>query len=127
MSQRLETFDADGGRCIGCGARLRRSADSWAWQAHHVLKAQTLRRRGVKPARLRDATFTALVCRTCHMNHETALPHLVIPFERLPARVVAAVDELGAWAHDLLRRYHPPRSPAVGEPRQHDRKGTTDG
>lgn len=112
MSQRAETFELDGGACVGCGARLARGANSWVWNAHHALKAQTLRRRGVRPARIRDATFTVLVCRRCHERHESRTAP--IPFERLPARVVAAIDALGDWAHDLLRTYHP--QTAAGRP-----------
>lgn len=105
MSQRLDTYDLDRGRCVGCRKRLRRKGSTWEWQAHHVLKQQSLRRLGVPAARLRDATFTVLLCRACHERHESRFA--AIPFDRLPARVVAAVDATGAPAYDLLRRYHP--------------------
>lgn len=115
VTQRDAVYVADEGRCVACGKRHRRGSSSWVWQAHHVVKQQTLRRRGVQPARLRDATYCVLVCRyPCHVNHESR--HAVIALERLPARVVTAVDALGPWAQDHLRRYHPPaaagRTPA---------------
>lgn len=78
----------------------------WSWHCHHALKAQTLRKRGVMAARIQDATFTVLLCRRCHERHESRFA--AIPLERLPARVVEAVDALGPWAEDLLRQYHPP-------------------
>lgn len=105
MSQRLDTYDADGGRCVGCQKRLARKAGPWSWHAHHVLKQQTLRRFGVPPARLRDATFTVLLCRVCHERHESRFA--AVPFRSLPDRAVAAVDAIGPAAHDLLRHYHP--------------------
>ncbi len=109
MSQRAEVFEFDAGRCIACGKRHRRNASSWDWQAHHVVRQTTLKRRGVPPARIRDATFCVLLCRLpCHMNHESR--SAVIALECLPARVVEAVDALGPWAQDGLRRYHPPRT-----------------
>lgn len=110
MSQRSDTYDAGDGRCVGCGQRQGRNAGVWAWHAHHILKAQTLRHRGVSPARIRDATFTVVACKRCHERHENRTA--AIPLERLPADVVARVDALGPWAVDLLRRYHPPS--AVG-------------
>lgn len=106
MTQREAVYAADRGRCVGCNARLSRSAGPWSWSVHHTLKAQVLRRRGVKPARIRDATYCVLLCRRCHERHESRTA--AIPLERLPARVVAAVDALGPWAEDTLRRYHPP-------------------
>jgi hypothetical protein len=107
VTQREAVHQLDGGKCVACGKRHRLRATTWEWQPHHVLKKQTMKRRGVKPARIRDATFCVLLCRLpCHMNHEAR--HATIPLERLPARVVQAVDELGPWAQDALRRYHPP-------------------
>lgn len=107
MTQREAVFELDGGRCVACGKRHRRNADAWSWQPHHVLRQQTLKRRGVPPARIRDATFCVLLCRLpCHMNHESR--SATIPLERLPTRVVEAVDALGPWAQDALVRYHPP-------------------
>jgi hypothetical protein len=107
MTQREAVHKLDGGRCVACGKKHRVRASSWHWQAHHVIKRQALERRGVKPARIRDATFCVLVCRIpCHENQTSH--HARIPLERLPARVVRAVDELGPWAQDALRRMHPP-------------------
>lgn len=106
MTQREAVWVREAACCCGCDCRLKRGAGSWAWQAHHVIKAQTLRRRGVRPARIRDATFVVLLCRRCHERQEGRT--LPVPLERLPAAVVAAVDALGTWAEDLLRRYHPP-------------------
>lgn len=105
-TQRAATYEADHGRCVGCGAKQGRNAGTWAWHCHHVIKAQTLRRQGVRVARIRDATFTVLLCRRCHERHESVTAR--VPFENLPARVVVAVDALGPWAEDLLRKYHPP-------------------
>jgi hypothetical protein len=91
----------------------------WAWQVHHALKQQTLRRRRAPSRYLRGVALAVLVCRRCHERHESRL--LAIPLERLPARVLAAASELGPWAEDLLRRYHPPsdagRLPAEQEGR----------
>lgn len=113
MTQRDAVWIADDGRCVACGKEHARRASSWAWQAHHVIKQQTLRRRGVAPARIRDATFAVLLCRApCHAQHEAALPR--VPLERLPDRVVAVVDALGPWAQDELRRYHPPTGTGGG-------------
>jgi hypothetical protein len=107
MTQREAVHKLDGGTCVMCGKRWRRHATVWEYQAHHVIKRQVLQRRGVKPARIRDATFCVLVCRTpCHENQTSH--HALIPLERLPARVVLACDELGPWAEDALRRTHPP-------------------
>lgn len=124
VSQRLATYDADEGRCVKCRRRLPRGGDSWCWQAHHVLRQQTLRRL-VAPARIRDATYTVLLCRTCHMRHENLGVHddARVPFERLPARVVDAVLELGPAAEDLLRRYHPPTD-AAAVPRHETKDGS---
>lgn len=105
MSQRLDTYRLDGGRCVACRKRLPRGGGVWSWHAHHVLKQQWLRRL-VIPARIRDATFTVLVCHRCHGRHESRME--AIPLERLPARVVAAVEALGAAPAQMLRRYHPP-------------------
>jgi hypothetical protein len=115
VTQREEVWELDQGACVACGRRHLRRASSWQWQAHHVVKEQNLRRLGARPARLRDATYCVLLCRLpCHMNHESR--SATITLERLPARVVDAVDALGPAAQDQLRRYHPPaaagRTPA---------------
>lgn len=107
MTQRQETFRLDNGHCVACGVKLAAGADSWSWQCHHALKAQVLRRAGVPSRRLRDATFTVLLCRRCHLAHEARIP-APIAFECLPERVVLAIDALGPGPHDLLRIYHPP-------------------
>lgn len=114
MSQRPATYDACDGRCVGCGKRLQCSGSSWDWQAHHVVKAQTLRRRGVRPARIRDATYTILLCRRCHERHESR--NAPVPLEALPRSVVEACDALGPWAEDLLRIYHPPAAERTSAP-----------
>jgi hypothetical protein len=108
VTQREAVHALDGGRCVACGKRWSVTAPSlFGWQAHHVVRAVVLRRRGVRPARIRDATYCVLVChQPCHERHESAARR--IPFERLPQRVVEAVDALGPWAQDTLRSYHPP-------------------
>jgi hypothetical protein len=107
VTQRDATWLADDGRCIGCRKPVARRASSWVWQAHHVIKQQVLLRRGVMKARLRDSTFTVVLCRRCHERHENRFA--VVPLEALRPEVVAAVDALGTWAEDTLRSYHPSR------------------
>lgn len=106
MTQREAVYELDQGRCVNCGKRHRRNASTYEWQPHHVIRQQVLRRRNVKPARIRDATFCVLLCTSpCHERQTTLTAR--VPFERLPARVVQAVDALGPWAQDALRRAHP--------------------
>lgn len=106
MTQREAVYELDQGRCVNCGVEHHRNAGPWAWTCHHVIRQQVLRRRKVKPARIRDATFCVLLCTSpCHERQTTAFKR--VPFERLPARVVEAVDALGPWAQDALRRQHP--------------------
>jgi hypothetical protein len=106
VTQREAVYDADNGTCVACGARHRRAAGAWEWSCHHAIKAQVLRRRHVQPARIRDETFCVVLCRRCHERHENRTAP--VPLERLPRRVVEAVEGLGLWAVDLLTRYHPP-------------------
>lgn len=117
MSLRLEVFDCDGGQCVGCGRPLPRGADLWAWQAHHVVKVQTLKARGCRPRWWRSPALAVLVCKRCHERHTTRTD--TIPLERLPERVHRSAHILGPWAVDLLRRNHPPadagRHPAAWE------------
>lgn len=106
LTQREAVYLLDDGQCIGCGVKVPRGGTSWQWQAHHVTKAQQLRRAGVSRQRIRSAEFVVLLCKRCHERHESRTE--AVPFERLPDRVVDAVDALGTAAADNLRRYHPP-------------------
>lgn len=108
MTQRHATWEQCGGRCVGCNRRVSRTASSWVWQAHHVIKQQWLRSM-VRQARIRDATFTVVLCRRCHERHENPGVHddARVPLEKLPRAVVERVDDLGSRASYLLRRYHP--------------------
>jgi 5-methylcytosine-specific restriction endonuclease McrA len=107
---RERIYDLDGGRCVGCGARLRRGGSTWEWQVHHAIRAQTLKRRGIGPRSRRALAVCVLLCRRCHERHESRTAPIAL--ERLPPRVVAAADALGPWAEDLLRVYHPPGAAA---------------
>jgi hypothetical protein len=106
LSLRLEVYELDEGRCVGCGAKQRRGADAWSWQVHHALKVQTMKARGLRPRWWRGPALAVLLCRRCHMQHEARAA--VVPLERLPERVHRSVAILGPWAMDLLVRYHPP-------------------
>lgn len=106
MSLRADVYELDGGLCVGCGAKQRRAADAWSWQAHHVLKVQVLKARGLRPKWWRSPALAVLCCRDCHMAHEGR--SRAIPLERLPERIHYAVGLLGPWAQDILARYHPP-------------------
>jgi hypothetical protein len=111
MSLRAEVFDLDQGRCVGCGYKMARGGDAWAWQVHHCLKVQWLKARGCRAVWWRRPALCVLLCRRCHMQHEARAA--VVPLERLPERVHRSVTLLGPWAVDLLRRYHPPDSLAI--------------
>jgi hypothetical protein len=106
LSLRREVFDLDGGCCVGCGAKLRRNGDLWQWQAHHAIKQQVLKARGLRPKWWRGAALCVLLCRRCHERHESRTAP--VPSEKLPPRIHKSVAILGPWAVDLLRRYHPP-------------------
>lgn len=105
MTLRQQVYDLDRGRCIATDAELRRNGGVWEWSAHHPLPQQVLKREGLKKL-CRDPRFACLVSRRAHERHELAVER--IPLERLPARCVEAIDALGPWAQDRLRRYHPP-------------------
>jgi hypothetical protein len=131
---RAEVYELDGGRCVGCGAKLARGADAWSWQVHHVLKVQTMKARGLRPKWWRGAALAVLTCRKCHMAHEARTA--TIPLEKLPERVHRSVAILGPWAVDLLTRYHPPTnldarrvsgSPREGGPSPHGQRATGEG
>jgi hypothetical protein len=106
VSLRAEVYTLDGGRCVGCGKRLRRNGDVWHFQVHHALKVQWMKARGLRPKWWRGPALAVLLCRECHMQHEARAA--VVPLERLPERVHRSVAILGPWAVDLLTRYHPP-------------------
>lgn len=105
MTQREATYQACKGMCAGCG-KLQRLRDRHGWHVHHCLKSQWLRRRGVPSKYMRSEIICVVACQRCHFDHEARAR--VIPLERLLPSVVEAVDALGPWAEDLLRRYHPP-------------------
>lgn len=105
MTLREAVFRADEGRCVQCGDVLSPYGDQWQWQAHHVLKQQWLKRRG-QEKRLCDHELAILLCRRCHEGHESRFAPVAL--EKLPLRVLKSAQELGPWAEDLLRRYHPP-------------------
>lgn len=105
MSLRVEVFDLDGGRCIGCGTKLRRNGSVWDYQAHHVIRQNVMKARGLRPRWWRGPSLCVLTCKRCHERHTTRTA--VIPLERLPQRIHRAVCILGPWAVDLLQREHP--------------------
>lgn len=113
MSLRAEVFALDGGRCVATGVRLSPNGSTWQWAAHHPLTQQQLKRNGLG-ALVKDPRFACLVARRPHERHHSR--HEPIPLERLPARCVEAIDALGPWAQDLLRRYHPPLAGAGRNP-----------
>lgn len=117
MSLRLEVFDLDGGRCVSCGAKLRRNGTVWDYHAHHVIPKNVLKARGLRPRWWRGPALCILLDRRCHERHTSRTA--TIPLERLPERVHRSAHILGPWAVDLLRRYHPPtdagRHPAAWE------------
>jgi hypothetical protein len=105
VSLRGDVYELDGGRCVGCGRRQRREAGLWAWHVHHVLKQQTLVRRRVPSRYLRGPSLCVLLCWDCHGDQTSCMRR--VPLGRLPERVHRACRELGPWAEDALRRYHP--------------------
>jgi hypothetical protein len=105
MTLREIVYSVDDGCCVNCGEHQMRHASPWDWQAHHVLKQQWLKRRHAPDEFLSGPKVTILLCKRCHERHESRTA--TIPLEKLPARVVDGASELGPWAEDLLRRYHP--------------------
>lgn len=86
------------------GVELPRWGDRWVWVAHHPIPQAKLRDRGYGEL-AGDPCFAVLVARRAHERHHSRTEP--IPLERLPERAVSAIDGLGPWAEDLLRRYHP--------------------
>ena len=105
MTHRQSVYLADKGRCVNCGEAQQQLAGPWHWQAHHALKQQWLKKRHAPQRFLHDASVSILLCKRCHERHESRTES--VPFEKLPARVVRGASEIGTWAEDLLRRYHP--------------------
>lgn len=105
-SQRDVVFDLDHGRCVGCDTAQARNAGPWLWQVHHAIKAQELKRRGIDRRSARATSVCVLLCRRCHERHESRTAPIAL--ERLPLRVLDAAAELGEWASDRVRWYHPP-------------------
>jgi hypothetical protein len=106
VSQRLDVYDLDGGVCVNCGEKQRRNANSWAWNCHHAVPAQALKRERVPSKYLRGTLVCVLLCFRCHERHTSATAR--VPYERIPIRVRVAARELGPWAEARLEREHPP-------------------
>lgn len=102
---REAVYRLDGGICVMTGEELPEDGGTWCWSVHHVIKAQELRRRRVST---KDPNLCILLGRRAHERHESRF--LPVPYEKLPRRVLLAVVDLGTWAEDNLRRYHPPAS-----------------
>lgn len=105
MGVRQEVYDLDHGCCVGCGKQLRRNGTVWDWHAHHVIRQNTLKNRGVRPRWWRGPHLCITLCWACHGAQTSCMAK--VPFERLPGRVVAAAGELGPWAENALLRAHP--------------------
>jgi len=81
------------------------SGQALSWgrdEAHHPIERATLKARGLPEFDPRNGVF---VKRRVHERHTLAVER--IPFAALPECVVEYAAELGPWAEDLLRRYHP--------------------
>ena len=105
MTQRQLVYDLDNGRCVGCDKPLRRNGDFWHYHAHHVIRQNTLKRKGVRPRWWRGPHLCILLCWDCHGGQTSCMAK--VPFERLPGRVWQAAVELGPWAEEALLRAHP--------------------
>lgn len=106
MSLRHDVWALDGGRCVGCGKRLRRGANAWSWSCHHVIRQQTMKARGLRPKWWRGPALCVLLCATCHGDQTSKMRP--VSLEKLPERVRRAAVLLGPWAVDILAREHPP-------------------
>lgn len=72
-------------------------------QAHHVVEAQELRRRHLRPY---DARNALALCSDCHERHTNA--SVRVPFRKLTAQNVSyAYEVLGPSAGDYLARKYP--------------------
>lgn len=121
------------GRCVVCLHRLaaagvlNRERASRVAQLHHVWPVRLFPELEVEPWNLVG------LCVGCHDEHERA--HRRVPRDALPSETIALSQWPGAPADpavygvrlSYLERTYPLKDPAAGEPRQHDRKGTTDG
>lgn len=110
MTQREAVYEACKGKCVGCGRVQRRRTDLWGWNAHHVIKQQTLKRRKVPSRYIRGPSLCVVLCFRCHGAQTSAMGR--VPLDLIPQAVQDAVAELGDWAVDLLRREHPPMEQA---------------
>lgn len=108
MSLRAEVYALDGGRCVGCGKRLLRNGGPWQWHAHHCIRQNTLKARGVRPKWWRGPALACLLCWDCHGAQTSKMRP--VPLEKLPERIRRAAVLLGPWAVDTLKREHPPAS-----------------
>lgn len=106
MGLRADVWELDGGRCVGCGKKLRRNGTVFDWHAHHCIKQQTMRARGLRPKWWRGPAVCVALCVACHGDQTSKMRP--VPFEKLPERVKRAVVLLGPWAVDTLKREHPP-------------------
>jgi hypothetical protein len=111
VALRAEVYELDAGRCVGCDARLSRHGNAWAWHAHHVIKQQTMRARGLRPKWWRGPALAILLCWDCHGAQTSKMRP--VPLEKLPERVHRAAAILGPWAVDMLWREHPPSDRVV--------------
>lgn len=95
-------FAIYGRQCIVCGAR--------AVHGHHAVARQTiLSARHLSPEERAllayDARQGVPICERCHSRHELAVAR--IPFERLPAPVVAWALEHGFRSRIMDKRVYP--------------------
>lgn len=105
--RRTAVYYACKGCCVGCGMLQRLRAPAiFGWDAHHVVRAQQLRREKVPSEVIDGPDLCVLLCAKCHGAQTSAMGR--VPFELIPAPVVQAVRALGDWAVLALEREHPP-------------------
>lgn len=107
---RRQVFAASGGRCTVTGARAR-DADDRRFHAHHVLAADSLRKRRLF-AYVWDARNGLWIAELPHMAHEHSGGEHRIAREHLPASAWLFAAELDAlagteWATAKLEREYP--------------------
>lgn len=106
MGLRSEVYALDAGRCVGCGAKLARGGSVYEWHAHHCIRQNTMKARGLRPKWWRGPALCVLLCWTCHGDQTSKMRP--VPLEKLPERIHRAAVLLGPWAVDTLAREHPP-------------------
>ncbi len=85
------------GHCRVCGTR-------GPLDAHHVIRAQTMKRHGLPPETVYHPLAGIPACRTCHSRHHAWVAR--IPRALVPAASVRFLTDLGLEA-DLDREYPP--------------------